>query len=156
MEKIKILFVCLGNICRSPLAHEVFQDMVNKNGVTDKFEIESGGTEDYHVGDLPDPRMMNEARKHGIEMTHRGRTLSDDDFEYFDMILPMDLSNMAYLQNRSMPEYKDKIKLFRTFDPETLDEMAEVPDPYYGGSEGFTNVYEMVERTCETLLEYLL
>ncbi len=154
MEKHKILFVCLGNICRSPLAHAVFQDLVDKNGLSDKFEIESCGTGSWHVGELPDRRMSKEAKKHGIEMTHLGRTLQVMDFEYFDLILPMDISNMNYLLTKTLPEYRDKIKLFRTFDPEAKSEVAEVPDPYYGREEGFKNVYKIVDRTCKEILRH--
>ncbi len=154
MNKTKILFVCLGNICRSPLAHEVFQHLVNEHGLNDRFEIESCGTGAWHVGELPDKRMRVEAQKHGIKMTHRGRTLQPQDFEYFDLILPMDKSNMKNLLAQASPQFKDKIKLFRTFDPQAHD-MAEVPDPYYGGSEGFENVYNIVARTCKALLENL-
>ncbi len=156
MEKMKVLFVCLGNICRSPLAHAVFEHKVNERGLADKFEIESCGTGSWHIGELPDARMRREAEKHGIKMTHLGRTLQVMDLEYFDYILPMDLSNKQYLLGKSLPEFKDKITLFRTFDPDTTDELAEVPDPYYGGDEGFANVYKIVDRTCENLLEELL
>ncbi len=155
MKKTKILFVCLGNICRSPLAHAVFEDMVKKAGREDEFEIESCGTGAWHVGSLPDERMRAEAAKHGIEMTHRGRTLQVLDFEYYDLILPMDLSNKQNLLDKALGDDKDKIKLFRSFDPLAEDEYAEVPDPYYGGKEGFSNVYKIVERTCENMLKAL-
>ncbi len=155
MEKIKILFVCLGNICRSPLAHAVFEHKVNERGLSDKFEIESCGTGSWHVGELPDPRMRKEAQKHGINMTHLGRTLQVMDLEYFDWILPMDRSNMGVLLTKALPEFKDKIKLFRHFDPESTDDFAEVPDPYYGGDEGFRLVYDIVDRTCDNLLDKL-
>ncbi len=156
MKKTKILFVCLGNICRSPLAHAIFEDLVEKNGFSDEFEIESCGTGSWHVGELPDSRMIAEAKKHGIKMEHlRGRTLQAMDFEYYDLILPMDVSNRGVLLTKSLDEYKDKIKLFRSFDPEANDDMAEVPDPYYGGADGFSNVFDIVERTCENLLEEL-
>ncbi len=152
MEKFKILFVCLGNICRSPLAHAIFQDLVDKNGLSEEFEIESCGIGAWHVGDMPDSRMIAEAKKHGVIMNHPARTLQVMDLEYFNLILPMDLSNKGDLLARSLPEFEDKIKLFRTFDPEAESENAEVPDPYYGGKEGFSNVYQIVERTCVNLL----
>ncbi len=155
MEKTKILFVCLGNICRSPLAHAVFEDLVKKNNLEDKFEIESCGTGAWHVGELPDRRMSKEAKKHGIEMTHPARALQVMDLEYYDLILPMDISNMRFLLSKSLPEFDKKIMLFRTFDPEAKDKNAEVPDPYYGGEEGFANVYKIVERTCKNLLKEL-
>ncbi len=151
---MKILFVCLGNICRSPLAHAVFEDLVEKVGREDEFEIESCGTGAWHIGELPDERMMKEASKHSIKMEHlRARRLQVMDFEYYDLILPMDLSNKKYLVSNCPPELVHKIKLFRMFDPEAEDEYAEVPDPYYGGAEGFQNVYHIVERTCKNLLK---
>ncbi len=156
MKKTKILFVCLGNICRSPLAHAVFEHKVKERGLEDKFEIESCGTGAWHVGELPDGRMRNEAAKHGIDMTHLGRTLQVMDLEYFDLILPMDMSNKQYLMTKALPEFKEKIKLFRTFDPDTTDPTAEVPDPYYGGEQGFANVYQIVDRTCDHLLDSLI
>ncbi len=155
MQKIKILFVCLGNICRSPLAHAVFEYIVKRENTEDKFEIESCGTGAWHIGDLPDIRMSKEAAKHGIQMTHRARGLQVMDFEYYDLILPMDKSNLQYLLSKSRDEFKNKIKLFRTFDPKANEPMAIVPDPYYGGEDGFKNVYEIVERTCEYLYKYL-
>lgn len=155
MGKIKILFVCLGNICRSPLAHAVFENKIKEKGLEDRFEVESCGTGAWHVGELPDKRMREEAQRHGIEMNHPARSLQVMDLEYYDLILPMDLSNKRELMVKSLPEFIDKIQLFRTFDPETSDENAEVPDPYYGGKDSFKNVYEIVERTCDVLLEYL-
>lgn len=155
MRKIKVLFVCLGNICRSPLAHAVFEHRVKEMGLEDCFEIESCGIGDWHVGEMPDRRMIAEAKKHGIVMNHLGRTLQENDLEYYDLILPMDASNKAALLSRASSEQVEKIQLFRTFDPETDDEFAEVPDPYYGGPEGFANVFDIVERSCDVLLEYL-
>ncbi len=156
MKKNKILFVCLGNICRSPLANEVMQDLVNKAHLSDRFEIESCGTGGWHIGQLPDSRMRKEALKHGIKMTHRGRQIGREDFAYFDLILPMDNSNKKHLLALCPPQYQSKIKLFRSFDPLAESENAEVPDPYYGGDEGFSLVYQMVERTCVELVKVLM
>ncbi len=156
MKKTKILFVCLGNICRSPLAHAVMQDLVEKKGLTDKIEIESCGTGGWHVGQLPDRRMMAEAKKHGVNMTHRALSFDDFYFEYYDLILPMDHSNRDFLLSDVPSKYRDKIKLFRTFDSMSTDENAEVPDPYYGGAAGFRTVYDIVERTCQNLLETVI
>ncbi len=156
MKKTKILFVCLGNICRSPLAHAIFEDLVEKNGLSDRFEIESCGVGDWHVGEMPDSRMIAEAKKHNIKMKHLvGRTLQAMDIVYYDLILPMDVSNMGALLTESLPEFKHKIKLFRTFDPLNNTTDAEVPDPYFGGEDGFSDVYEIVERTCKNLLNEL-
>ncbi len=155
MKKTKILFVCLGNICRSPLANEVLQDLVNKANLADKFEIDSCGTGAWHAGQLADQRMRSEARKHGITMTHRARQVTQDDFAYYDLILAMDKSNLKRLMALCPPQFATKIKLFRTFDPLANDDDKEVPDPYYGGPTGFSNVYQMVARTCLELIKIL-
>ncbi len=152
MEKTKILFVCLGNICRSPLANEILQDLIDKENLQDQFEIDSCGTGAWHVGHLPDERMRLEASKHGITMTHRARQVSKNDFAYYDVILAMDKSNMNNLLLLCPTQFKNKIKLFRSFDPIANNGDAEVPDPYYGGAAGFSNVYQMIERTCLTIL----
>ncbi len=156
MEKIKILFVCMGNICRSPLAHAVFLDAIQRAGVADRFEVESCGTGAWHVGNLPDERMRAEAQRHGIVMDHPARTWHKDDAEYFDVILAMDRTNLQELLRRSEERYHDKIRLFRTYDPEATDINDEVPDPYYGGAKGFELVYDIVERTVEKLLKELV
>ncbi|PID82951.1 MAG: protein tyrosine phosphatase [Clostridiales bacterium] len=156
MKKFKILFVCLGNICRSPLAHEVFKHIVIQNNKADKFEIESCGTSSWHVGSKADKRMRNEAKKHGINMTHLARTLDPKDFEHFDLILAMDLSNLHNLMSKCEEKYKNKIMLFRTFDPKSDEKNLEVPDPYTGDEKAFENVYNMVERTCKNLFDKLV
>ncbi len=156
MKKIKVLFVCMGNICRSPLAHALFLDAVERAGVSDHFEIESCGTGAWHVGCLPDTRMRAEASRHGIKMTHPARTWQKNDAAYFDVILPMDRTNYRELLSRSDPQYHKKIQLFRTYDPDATDINDEVPDPYYGGADGFALVYSIVERTVKNLLDELL
>ncbi len=153
MKKTKILFVCLGNICRSPLANEILQSLVDKENLQDQFEIDSCGTGAWHVDHLPDERMRLEASKHGITMTHRARQVSKKDFGHYDIILAMDKSNMNNLLRICPAQFKDKIKLFRSFDPNANNGDIEVPDPYYGGADGFCNVYQMVERTCLALLK---
>lgn len=155
MPTTKILFVCAGNICRSPLAHAIFEKIVNDKGLENKFEIESCGTGAWHVGSLPDSRMISEAQKHDVTMDHPARRLQVMDFEYYDIILAMDCSNLNYLKAIAEPEYQDKIELFRNYDPKKDEELAEVPDPYYGGEAGFANVYAIVERTCHNLLQQL-
>jgi protein-tyrosine phosphatase len=154
-EKLKIMFVCMGNICRSPLAHAVFEDIVKKDGAENAFEIESSGTISYHVGELPDARMRETARRNGITMSHRGRQLKKADLDDYDMILAMDKENLANIRKLARnSDQLDKIQLFRNFDPQAKGE-AEVPDPYYGGAEGFENVFEIVMRTSQHLLTAL-
>lgn len=152
---IKILFVCLGNICRSPLAHAVFKDLVKKANLEDYFEIESCGTGRWHVGGLPDSRMRAEAKKHGVIMDHRARTWHGNDADYFDLILTMDNQNYHDVLQLSNSALHHKIKLFRSYDPDVNNANAEVPDPYYGGAQDFAHVYDIVERTSKNLLATL-
>ena len=154
---IRILFVCLGNICRSPLAEGVFRDLVEREGLADRFEIDSAGTGGWHVGEAPDPRMQETASSHGLDIGgQRGRQVSADDLDQYDYVLAMDRSNLAALlklpgTNRT----STNIRLFRDFDPEPDD--GNVPDPYYGtGMEGFDRVYRIVERTANALLDHLV
>lgn len=145
----------MGNICRSPLAHAVFLDLIKKAGLEAKFEVESCGTGNWHVGALPDRRMREEAKKHDIIMNHPARTWQEEDAEYFDIILPMDRTNQQELLARSDSNYHEKIQLFRTYDPDATEMNDEVPDPYYGGAKGFALVYDIIERTCHNLLNEL-
>lgn len=155
MKQKKIMFVCMGNICRSPLAHGVFQRMVTAQGLGDHFEIESSGTTGYHVGEMPDHRMSQTAHSHGYDLNHRARRFMPHDLEDFDLILPMDKENMQdILRHVSDKNQVPKVKLFRDFDPQGYPG-SEVPDPYYGGAEGFENVFDIVERTSKSLLELL-
>ncbi len=142
----------MGNICRSPLAHAIFLDLIKKAGQENNFEIESCGTGGWHIGAPPDRRMRAEAKTHGIIMDHPARTWHEGDEEYFDIILAMDRINLQELLSRANPNYHNKIKLFRTYDPEATEISDEVPDPYYGGAKGFALVYEIVERTCKKIL----
>ena len=151
----RVMFVCTGNICRSPLAHAVFSQKARKAGLGNRFVIESSGTTAYHEGDQADPRMRKTARAHNVRIDHRARHFSVHDFENYDLILAMDRSNLASLRRMaSNGEADGKLKLFRDFDPEASPN-AEVPDPYYGGPDGFEHVYEMVDRTCDSLLAEL-
>ena len=154
-QPYKIMFVCMGNICRSPLAHGVFQHMVDLQNLGSRFAIESSGTISYHVGELPDARMRDEAAKHGIDLTHRARQIDASDLEEYDIILAMDKSNLYHIKELAKGKIKKKakIRLFREYDPQK--DSKEVPDPYYGGPDGFSNVYEIVERTCSNLLQAL-
>lgn len=152
----KILFVCLGNICRSPLAEGVFQHLVDEAGRGAEFEIDSCGTGGWHAGQLADPRSRAVAQQHGLTLTHRARQFERGDFENFDLILAMDRDNKSDLTSFSnlKPEHAAKVKLLREYDPQAKGDL-DVPDPYYGGPEGFENVYQMVERSSRKLLETL-
>jgi len=155
MEKFKVQFVCLGNICRSPLAHAVFQRYVDDAGLHDVIEIESSGTGAWHVGQLPDRRMAEEASNSNYRMDHLARRFSLSDLEEWDMVLAMDGTNQIdILRIAESDEQKDKVQLFREFDP--VQDGLEVPDPYYGGQSGFTTVFDIVERTSKALLEYII
>ena len=150
--RTSVLFVCLGNICRSPLAEGVFQHLVQQEGLEDRFEIDSAGTGAWHVGEPPDGRASMIARDHGISLDSRARQVEAEDFERFDLILAMDRSNLHELQRMVDLSGADvKVHLLREYDPE--GDGDEVPDPYYGGSGGFEHVYKMVRRSCEALLE---
>ncbi|BDD10726.1 phosphotyrosine protein phosphatase [Fulvitalea axinellae] len=151
----KVLFVCLGNICRSPLAEGIFDHLVKEKGLEGVVESDSAGTAAYHLGKNPDPRSVAVARKYGIRLDHRGRQFVEEDFEDFDYIIPMDQSNMdniRRLENGVTDDYR--LVMMRDFD--TIGTGEEVPDPYYGGDDGFENVYKMLRRSCERLLDRIL
>lgn len=148
---IRILFVCMGNICRSPTAEAVFRHVVHEEGLDDAFEIDSAGTGGWHVGDPPDGRMNETATRHGVPLNGEARQLSADDLDRFDHILAMDRDNLHdILFLDPSGEGGDHVRLFREYDPSPDD--FQVPDPYYGGPEGFENVYGIVERTARALL----
>ncbi len=148
-----ITCVCLGNICRSPLAEAVLQREVEKRGLQDSIALDSSGTSGWHKGELADPRMRASAERRGIHITSRSDHFQADHFEKFDLILVMDKSNyrnVVALTERS--DYHKKVRLFRDFDPEGT---GEVPDPYYGGDKGFDTVIDMVERTASRVIDFV-
>jgi protein-tyrosine phosphatase len=150
MTKTKVLFVCLGNICRSPLAEAIFKHKIKEKGLSKSFEADSCGTANYHIGDSPDERTIRNARKNGVEIDHAGRQLSERDLEYFDHILTMDESNYRNVFKLTNADLnKEKISLMRDFDPKGN---GEVPDPYYGGEKGFQEVFEILDRSIENFL----
>jgi protein-tyrosine phosphatase len=155
MSKIaKISFVCLGNICRSPLAQGIFQDLVNREKLDQKIFVSSAGTGNWHIGSLPDKRMRQTAQSKGIKLTSRAQQFQSQDFNQFNLVLAMDHSNLARLIEIAPSNlHQDKLMLFRSFDPESNGEQ-DVPDPYYGGAKGFDEVYQMVKRTCPKILAY--
>lgn len=150
--KVKVLFVCMGNICRSPTAHGVFRALVKDEGLEEHIYIDSAGTHAYHVGNPPDPRAQETASRRGVELGDlRARKTETEDFAYFDYILAMDESNLDDLVGYTPPELVDKIRLFMDFAPEL--KWREVPDPYYGGPSGFERVFDLVEAAAKGLLE---
>ncbi|QOI97295.1 MAG: low molecular weight phosphotyrosine protein phosphatase [Flammeovirgaceae bacterium] len=155
MKNVKVLFVCLGNICRSPLAEALFKHKLKQLGLQDTIEADSCGTSNYHIGELPDSRTMANARKNGIVIEHRGRQLSKDDLNFFDYILAMDESNyenILYLgRNQTILH---KVSLMRSYDP--VGNCRDVPDPYYGGERGFQEVFEILDRSLDGFLQFLI
>jgi len=155
LEVTRVCFVCLGNIVRSPLAENMFRYLVNETGLNDKYEAESAGTSAWHIGEVPDSRMRRVAASHGFEYSGSARQFNSQDFNRFDLIIAMDTSNRKSLLSLTRsPEHRRKIYQMRTFDPEGGPDMA-VPDPYYGGIDGFEVVYHIIERSCRGLLEAL-
>ena len=153
MNKKKILFVCLGNICRSPSAEAVFKAVVEKEGVGKNFEIDSAGTGGWHVGRPADKRMQSHASKRGYNLTSIARQFNpDSDFEYFDMIIAMDDENVLALQSLARDE-NDLKKIHKMTDFSKEWSYQEVPDPYYGGEEGFELVLDLLEDATKGLLE---
>ena len=152
----RIMFVCSGNICRSPLAHRHFEAVVEEFAAHGEFEVESSGLGSWHVGENADPRMRATALEHGLKVNHRARQLTRTDLEEYDLILVMERSHKRQIERQVRdPEIMEKVRLFREWDPEG-EPGAEVPDPYYGGDHGFETVYRMVERTNRALLAALL
>ena len=153
-QKIRVLFVCMGNICRSPLAEGIFRDLVDRAGLTERFEIDSAGIGDWHAGELPDSRTRAVAQRRGLQLTSRARQVIVHDLDRFDLILAMDEDNLRGLTRlRAQAPAKTEVRRLLEFDPEagTMD----VPDPYYGGEDGFERVHDMIERACIALLKHI-
>jgi protein-tyrosine phosphatase len=154
-RSVGVLFVCLGNICRSPLAEGVFRELVRQAGVENRFRIDSAGTSNYHTGEPPDARTVQVAKRRGIVLEHAARQVSSADLEAFDFVIVMDRENLRKLDRvRGNGLHRAEIRLLRSFDPESSADL-EVPDPYFGGPRGFEDVHEMVERSCRGLLAYI-
>ena len=144
MSQIKVLFVCMGNICRSPTAEGVFNKVIADLGTADRFLVDSAGTHAYHVGESPDSRAQQTAHSRGVNLSEiRARKVAPSDFEHFDYILAMDNDNYHILVAASPNEYHHKIKLFLEYAPDQSEN--DVPDPYYGGQHGFSHVFDLVE-----------
>ncbi len=154
-RKVKILFVCLGNICRSPLAENIFRRQVRAARLEEYFEIDSAGTGNWHVGEPPDQRMTQTARGRGLALEGAARQFAARDLSHYDHVFVMDKNNLHDVLYFDQEErHNGKVRLFREFDPKPDD--FQVPDPYYGGTEGFENVYDIVERTSKRLLDRLI
>lgn len=148
---IKVLFVCMGNICRSPTAQGTFEKVVKEAGLEKQIFIDSAGTHAYHIGENPDPRSQSVAKNHGIDLSkQQARKVSLKDFEEFDYILAMDKDNRSSLRLICPDEYLEKIYLFLDFSPESG--FKEIPDPYYGGEKGFELVLNLTETASQGLL----
>lgn len=155
-REIRVLMVCLGNICRSPMAEGVFRHLLEEEGLDERIRVDSAGTGSWHVGESPDIRSARTARVHGIELTGRSRQVQPEDFRHFDYIVAMDRENLGNLEElRDGVGGQSALYLLREFDPEG-GPGAEVPDPYYGGPGGFEEVFSMVERSSRGLLEHIL
>lgn len=151
--KTRVLFVCMGNICRSPTAEGVFRHHVEEAGLAERISADSAGTHAYHVGEPPDRRACAAAERRGMSLANiRARRVSDTDFERFDYIIAMDEDNHARLIDQAPPEYHSKVRLFLEF---SSGREREVPDPYYGGAAGFERVLDLVEEASQGLLETL-
>jgi protein-tyrosine phosphatase len=149
---VSVLFVCLGNICRSPLAEGVFRTLVEKEGLADRFVIDSAGTSGWHDAEPPDPRATAVARRHGVELAGTSRKVKGADLRRFHHIIAMDAENVRELRKLAARAAPDAdIRLLREYDSRA-DGDRDVPDPYFGGEAGFENVHDIVERSCRALL----
>jgi protein-tyrosine phosphatase len=154
-KKTRILFICLGNIIRSPLAENMFAHLAQEAGLGDKYEVDSAGTSSYHIGERPDSRMRQVATDYGFRYDGRARQITLADFDHFDLIIAQDSTNLSNLKRLARgPEDTAKLFTMRTFDPQG-NPQASVPDPYYGGIDGFHVTFEIVKRSCQGLLDAL-
>lgn len=151
-EEYSILFVCMGNICRSPMAEAIFRHKAILRDALDRFSIDSAGTGGWHAGDPPDSRMQTTARRNGVTLEGAARQVRVRDFKEFDLILCMDDENHEALLAMGAPG--ERVRKMLEFDPE--QERHDVPDPYYGEHDGFQHVFDLLDRSCEHLLDQLL
>lgn len=151
----RILFVCLGNICRSPTAEAVLRDLLAREAPDLEVEIDSAGIGSWHIGEPPDDRAVTAARRRGLDMSRlRARQIASEDFARFDFILAMDRANLADLRRRAPVQYRERVRLFLEFAPDVG--LEDVPDPYYGGEAGFEEVLDLAEQAARGLLSHLL
>jgi len=153
-EKISVLFICMGNICRSPTAEAVFRLFVENAGLSEYITIDSAGTHDYHIGEAPDSRTQHVALQRGYDMSDlRGRQVESEDFKNFDYVLAMDRANLVILKNITPQNSRTHVQLFLEYARHHTE--SEVPDPYFGGVDGFERVLDMVEDAAEGLLQHI-
>lgn len=153
---IKVLFVCTGNICRSPTADGIFKAMVGKAGMNDTVKVDSCGLSGYHAGEQADPRSREMAASRGYDLSPiRSRKITSHDYSEFDYILAMDDGHLADMQNQCPAQYRHKLELFLDYHPKNRKGQS-VPDPYYGGANGFKSVFDMIEETSDALLTHIM
>jgi protein-tyrosine phosphatase len=154
---IKVLFICMGNICRSPTAHAVMQHKIDNMGLSNRIEVDSAGTHAYHTNEKSDPRSRAYATSKGIDMEYiRARKVSVNDYDEFDYIVAMDNDNLDLLHYYAPDNFTAKVSLFLAFANRKGVSETVVPDPYYGGDEGFANVFNLVNDGCDALIEHIL
>lgn len=152
---MRILFICMGNICRSPTAEGVFRHVMATQAPQLQIEIDSAGTHDYHVGAPPDRRSIAAAKRRGIDLSAlRARMVATEDFSRYDLILAMDEENLSELKRRAPPAHHERIRLMMEFAPQAASRT--VPDPYYGGPQGFEEVLDLLEEAASGLMQELL
>lgn len=153
-KKVSVLFVCMGNICRSPTAHGVFQQRVDQAGLSHQIEVDSAGTHAYHIGEPPDRRSQQVALGRGYDLSsQRARKVTSDDFSYYDYYLVMDRSNLGDVLADCPAHHEHKVRLFLDYASHAWE--TEVPDPYYGGAHGFDHVLDLVEAASDGLLQQI-
>ena len=153
---VKVLFVCLGNICRSPMAEGLFTHLIQESDLDERIQVDSCGTSGWHIGEPADRRMRQTAQAHGISLTSVSRKIDHSDFREFDYIIAMDQSNLRDVLNmkeNSAQDSQSSIMMMREFDPQGKG--LGVPDPYYGGDDGFEEVFQILMRSCEGFLEHV-
>lgn len=153
---IKVLFVCLGNICRSPLAEAVFNKLVEEEGLENKIMSDSAGTSDYHIGEAPDQRTVDVAVHNKLRINHQARQFSKQDFSDFDYIIAMDRSNQKHIKSLLREQTQDRQQVFLMRDFEDDPDEPDVPDPYWSGKEGFLHVHRILFRSCKNLLNHII
>ena len=153
---VHVLFVCLGNICRSPLAEGIFKDLVKKSGMDLFIQVDSAGTSGWHIDEPPDARSIQIAEQKGIQLNHLGRQIKKNDLQRFDYILAMDQDNLEEIQRLRDPDQFHSVRILLTREFDDQQSGADIPDPYYGGQNGFQVVYDMLEESLSNFLDFVI